>query len=461
MRQFFYYIYLITFVVFPPIFLASCDSNNSRPVTLKINSNTKYQTMEGWGATLGELGIPFNEWLQDPTLENYDKLEIVDPIPAEIKAKIMDDAVFKLGLTRFRLKIGPQVELQNDNDDPNNINFDAFRFKWQDAIITKWVLPLKQRIEKNGEKLVLYISYDLRSKLTPSWLLGPEEYAEMAVATLTHFKKKHGLEPDYWSVLNGPGNDRPGNPELVAQLIRQTGKSIKQAGFRTRMSGPEIRSPKQITDYMKALKNTPGALEQLGQLTYHLYGGHKNIKDRNRIRKWANKLGITTAQTEWPDGKGLEVVEAVYLDLVEANASVWEQYDLFGDLDRHNRTGGVDYFVVDNHFSDYYMNMNSWYLGHFMAFVRPGDVRIYTSSSNPQIKPVAFLRPDGTLTIIVINSSRQDRDIRIKNLLNGTYNITFTDPNQVRYKMPQQQIDDGEYLTFTMPEKGIVTFQSE
>jgi hypothetical protein len=307
----------------------------------------------------------------------------------------------------------------------------------------------------------LYISYDLRSSLTPSWLLEPKEYAEMAVATLTHLKEFHNLEPDYWTVLNEPGNHRPGNPELVAQLIAQTGENIKRAGFRTRMSGPEVVTPKQITAYMKALNNTTGALEQLGQLTYHLYWDHMNVKNRNEIRDWANKLGITAAQTEWLEGKGLKVVEVLYLDMVEANASVWEQYGLFGRFNKYNRDGGGDYFVINHDFSDYYMNINAWYLRHFMKYVRPGDIRIGISSSNPKIKPVAFLKSDGTQTIIVINSSRQEKDIQIKNLLHETYNIILTDSNRIGQTMPQQQIDDGEYLTFTIPGRGIVTFQSK
>ena len=317
--------------VFSVIFvlvMTGCFAKTREPVSLRVDANIRHQTIEGWGATIGVLDIPFDKWVKRPTPNHYDQLAINDVVPEWLKAKIMDAAVSELGLNRFRLEIGPQIEMSNDNDDPMNLNKEAYRFKWQDFLIEKWLLPMKHRIEQRHEKMVLYISYDLSSSLTPQWLLRPEEYAEMAVATLIHFKKKYSLEPDYWSVLNEPGNHRPGTPQLVAEIIARTGMRIREAGLRTRMSGPEVVTPKQITAYMKALDETPGALAQMGQLTYHLYWDPQNIQNRNEIRAWASKLGITTAQTEWLAGKGLNVVETLYLDLTEAHVSSWEQYGL-------------------------------------------------------------------------------------------------------------------------------------
>ena len=80
---------------------------NISPVILTVNPDSRYQTIEGWGATLGAPGIPVAEWLKEPTPENYDKLDVKDPVPDELKAKIMDNTVSELGLNRFRLEIGP------------------------------------------------------------------------------------------------------------------------------------------------------------------------------------------------------------------------------------------------------------------------------------------------------------------------------------------------------------------
>ena len=436
------------FLLFSP-FLS--EAREGDPVTLTINSKIRYQTIEGWGATLTGLGaIPIQEWLKDPTPEAYDRLQIQDSVSDELKSKIMDDAVFGLGLNRFRLEIGPQVKMRKTKIDPEKINYENFRFKWQDFKITKWLLPLKERIEQRGDPMVLYISYDLRSRLTPSWLLQPKEYAEMAVVVLTHLKKMYNLEPNYWSVLNEPGNHRPGSPESVAELIVRTGKRIKEAGFRTRMSGPEVVNPKQITAYMKALSLTPGALKQMGQLTYHLYGDPMNIPQRNEIRNWAQKLGITTAQTEWLEGRELNVVEALFLDLTEANASAWEQYGFSG--------GEGDYFVIQPVLSSYRMNKNSWYLRQIMNYIRPGDVRMMISSSSPVIKPLAFLKPDGRQTVAIINSDPSPISVQIENLAPETYEVILTDSKNKGKRLPQEYITSGQPLLFEIPPRAIVTF---
>jgi glucosylceramidase len=280
----------------------------------------------------------------------------------------------------------------------------------------------------------------------------------MAVATLTHLKKQYDLEPDYWSVLNEPGNHRPGDPELVAKLISMAGAMIKENGFSTRMSGPEVVTPQQITPYMKAINETPGAIAQMGQLTYHLYWDPKNIGHRNEIRDWAKRLGITTAQTEWLEGKGLNVAETLYLDLTEANASAWEQYGLCFTANSYNSSGGGDYFVIYDNYSGYYMNKNGWYLRQFMKYIRPGDVRIDISSPHSAIKPIAFLKPDGRQTIVVINSASSVEQIRIDNLATGSYEISVTDEQRRGETLANQFVGSGEFLSFFLPPRAVVTF---
>ncbi len=420
---------------------------------LKVDPKIRYQRLEGWGGTLWGPGIPFEEWIKSPTRENYMALPIKDSVPDEIKFKLMDDAVFHLGLNRFRLEIGPQVVAGNrpESDSP------GFRFKWQDFIIKKWLLPLKERIERRGDPMILYISYDLRSRLTPAWLLRPKEYAEMAVATLGYLKTKYHLEPNYWSVLNEPGNQRPGTPELVAELIARTGKRVKESGFLTRMSGPEVVTPKQITPYMKALQATPGALQQMGQLTYHLYWDPKNIPQRNEIRTWAQKLGITTAQTEWMEGKGLNVMEALHLDLTEANASAWEQYGICSVSDSHESDGGGAYFLLGSDFTSYVMNPNSWYLRQIMNYVRPGDVRIRIDSSSQKVRPLAFRSADGRTTAVLINSHSRPLSVLIQGLPPRSYDFIVTDATRKGYRFPPKETAGGQDLIFDMPSKSIIT----
>jgi O-glycosyl hydrolase len=440
--------------------LAACAAAKREPVTLRVDPAATYQTIEGWGATLGIVGVPFDEWAADPTPAAYDRLTVVDSIPEQLRAQMIEQTVSELGLTRFRLEVGPQIELTNDNADPRQTNDEAYRFRWQDHEIENWLLPLKQRIEQRHEKLVLYISYDLRSRLTPAWLLQPEEYAEMAVTTLRHFKQAYDIDADYWVVLNEPGNRRPGDPKLVAELIAATGARLHEAGFRTRMAGPEVVTPGQIPAYLEALQHNERALAAIGQLTYHLYWDPMNKAHRNEIRDWARKLGVTTAQTEWLEGKGLDAVEALHMDLTEADVSAWEQYTLCWNASPYNAGGGGDYFVIDEDNASFRMNTNAQLLRQYMKYIRPGDVRIGVSSPVRTISPVAFQRPDGRQTVVMINTSRRPEEIRLENLTPGDYKGSITLENGVGHTVPRQPLAPGGALALSIPARAVITLQA-
>jgi glucosylceramidase len=52
----------------------------------------------------------------------------------------------------------------------------------------------------------------------------------------------------------------------------------------------------------------------------------------------------------------------------------------------------------------YYMN-SFYYIGHFSKFIRPGARRIVSSSSTDSLLTTAFLNPDGTIAVVVLNLS--------------------------------------------------------
>ncbi len=433
-----------------------------------IDPSDRHQTIEGWGATLSLHGIPFVEWAEDPTAEQYDRLPIEKPVPDGLRTRIIEEAVVHLGLNRFRLEIGPQVEFRNDNDDPHVINAAAYRFAWQDAIATRWLVPLKHLIEHRGEKLVLYISYDLSravnwgDRLTPPWLLEPREYAEMALATLGHLKESHGLEVDYWAVLNEPGHGgRPGNPDLLAQILTETSRRIQKAGYRTRMCGPEVHDIRHVTPYLEALRRTPGGIDHLAQITFHLYGHHNNVAHRKVIRNWANILGVTAAQTEWHAGVGLQAAEVLHLDLTVTGVSSWEQYGLAWPVNAYSAKGGADYFLIDEDYRGFRMNTNAWYLRHYMKYVRPGAVRIGARSDTSSIKPVAFVTPSQQHVAVIINANATPADIEIDGLQSGSYEVSSTADGHLGEEHPTLAALSGVPARVRLPARSVLTISPQ
>ena len=417
-------------------------------VRLHLDTKTTFQTWEAWSCEPNPPGYEraFGAWCRNPARETYDRVPMNDRLPSRLIGRMHDALVSDIGITRVRLEVGPQVEPVNDDDDPAHTVESAYRWTWQDDQIERHVLPLKKRIEAAGERMVVYVSYDLRSKLTPAFLLRPEEYAEMAVAFLAHVKSKYGFVPDWWSVLNEPGNDRPGDPKLCAEMTAATGRRIAAAGFATRMSGPECVTVAQADTYIKAMAATPGALDRFGQITYHLYhGGAEDVASRNAVRDWAKKLHVSAAQTEWMEGKDLDVARHIHLCLTEADATAWDRFgaDLFFAMPYD------EWLDPANDAKTPLLSSTAWHIRQFSHWIRPGAVRVALTGATGTVRGVAFLpkpraaSPAPLPVIVLLNASDAAQSVVIDGVPPGKYGVTFTSEPQRAHGRPLPDAEAG------------------
>lgn len=77
----------------------------------------------------------------------------------------------------------------------------------------------------------------------------------------------------------------------------------------------------------------------------------------------------------------------------------------FAPIHADTRTGQVHYTNI------YY------YLGHFSKFIKPGAKRIMTSSNRDALQATAFVNPDGTTAVVVLNTT--DKPVDYKLWING------------------------------------------
>ena len=68
----------------------------------------------------------------------------------------------------------------------------------------------------------------------------------------------------------------------------------------------------------------------------------------------------------------------------------------FAPVHANTKTGEITYL------SSYY------YIGHFSKFIQPGAKRIASSPSRSQLLSTAFLNPDGTIAVVVMNASEKE-----------------------------------------------------
>jgi len=346
--------------------------------TVALAPDVRYQTIRGWSATPWYPNI--SPWLRD---------------------QLLDAAVNDLGLTRIRW--GPPSgnrsterdwEWENDDGDPTHLRWEAFNTAAADQAVRTWVLPFKRRVEANGDPFEIWVSPSFFNRgstgAVPAWLLhSPGEYAEYATSFLLHLKGKHGLEADYYVILNEAGNHNPFSPRVVARMIRTLGPRLRRLGLRTKIQFPDCINADTSWRYIQAVKDDPEVWKYVGALSYHLYG---NNSDRVRIRDFARARGLPTGQTEY---MGL-TIDHLYDDLTLGGVSYWSIYGLAGVHP------GAHNFRLNPANTAFRRGRTYWDLRQVMHYVRPGAVRIGATSDNPLLRVLAFLRGD-RMTVILIN----------------------------------------------------------
>ena len=363
-------------------------------VDVTLNPAVQYQTILGWGASASS-----PSW--------------ASPL---LREAIIQEAVNELGLTRLRLELPSgnrsdtiAWERQNDDWDPMNINWPAFSTADTDERITQMVIPFKRAVEANGEPFNIYVSPSFfnggSSGAAPEWLLNnPGEYAEFALAFLLNLRDVHGIEADFYCILNEAGNNNPFNASVVAEMIKTLGPRLQAAGLSTTIQFPEsISAQTAWNNYIQKVQGDDEMWQYVGCLSYHLYG--TNDPYRSYIGNLGESVNLPTAQTEFMN----LTMNHLYDDLTLGRVSYWEIYGLAQCLE-WNLTN-----TSFNRIRQY------WNFRQVMHFVRPGAVRIEALSSDTNLRTLAFSR-DGEMTIVLINGSGS-RAANILNLPIGTYGV--------------------------------------
>ncbi|MFQ6041181.1 MAG: glycoside hydrolase family 30 beta sandwich domain-containing protein [Candidatus Poribacteria bacterium] len=282
------------------------------------------------------------------------------------------------------------------------------------------------------------------------------------MACLDRLRDKFGITPDYLTIYNEPDNSSA--TETKDEVIRGMKKlqaRMKAAGYTTKLRFPDVSFLKNAIPWFDRLVATePSLLSQIGEFTFHGYGGF-NRATLSAIRSRAQAHGITTAQTEWwfTGNHPLDI----YTCMTEADVVLYEPYALGAWPNNNPKRGLYSLTYSGGTFPLYnytgYVRGPDWYdVYHYSAFIRPGDVRIEVTSSDSAVKPVAFEKPNGKVVVVAINSSTAEQEVQIQGLPTGVYGIVFTAPRQKGVELPSVTVEAGKPLIFRMPAQAIATF---
>jgi hypothetical protein len=429
--------------------------------TISIDSEVTYQTMRGWEVTT---------FVAEPC----------DPALPALVDTLVPLAVDDIGINRVRLEVRSGVENShdyyadwvaagcpgppdadyttwrenryatvNDDGDPNAIDPAGFHFTEIDWNVENIVLPLKQRVEANGEELFINLNY---VAFTGQIADGSyhhddvDEYAEFVLATYLHLQSEYGLVPDTWELVLEPDNVSQWNGTLLGQAVVAAAGRLAANGFTPAFVGPSNTNMANVVTYFDDMIAVPGALGHLAEFSYHRYSG-VSIGALQDIAARAVQHGLSTGMLEWWFDNG--TYQVLHEDLTIGRNSAWQGSVLAGlfNIDASDPGDPVATYRTNTKFNRQYFK-----------FVRRGAVRVDAASDGGTFEPIGFVNPDGGHVVVVKADAGGSFDVA--GLPPGTYGRKYTTNGAFDVDLPETSIMAGETVSASIPEAGVLTVYS-
>ncbi|WP_167619798.1 glycoside hydrolase family 30 protein [Maribellus sediminis] len=423
------------------------EKSNMSPTTIRLVPETKYQTMDGFGAAI--TGSTCYNLMQMST-ENRDKFLKETFSPTE-----------GMGFSYVRVAIGCSDFSLSEYTCCDTKGIENFGLTSEE---TDYVIPILQDIQAINPDLKIlgspwtsprWMKVNNLTDLQPfnSWTSGqlnPAYYADYATYFVKWIQafKEYGI--DIYSVTpqNEPlnrGNSASlfmGWEEQLEFVKNNLVPAFKAASINTKIylfdHNYNYDNMSDQNDYPVKIYEAGIDEELVAGAAYHNYGGNKSelldIHEKNPDREL---IFTETSIGTWNDGHNLSVrliddMREVALGTVNNWCKGVIVWNLMLDSERGpNREGGCQtcYGAVDIDRSNYAtITRNSHYyiIGHLSSVVKPGAVRIGTTGfSDNGYYYSAFENTDGTYAVVLLNSTTTSKMITLDD---GTNHFSYEVP---------------------------------
>lgn len=496
---------LIFSLCFSYCFIFYGFAQESEKLILSIDTETKYQIIDHFGAS--------DAW----------SIQFVGNWP-EVKKKAIAKLLFSkemshgkplgIGLSMWRMNLGAGAAAQGSESGIKDEWRRASSFLKADGSLNlpeiDGQLWFANAAKEHGvEKLLLFsnsppvhltknekgYSSDGNSNLPDENVDAFADYVSQVFKELG----KHSLNPEYFSPVNEPQWDwkdggQEGNPytnQEVAMLVRALNSSFENEKIKVKIDVAEAGKINYLFELSDKPKRgnqiqeffAPSSPNYLGDLNHvskvisaHSYFTtspsntsvamrqrlHEEVKRFPALSYWMTEYCILGGnEGEINGGKrdlgmdaALYVARVIHQDLSVANASAWNWWLAVSPYDYKD---GLIYIDKNKTNGDFYESKMLWALGNFSRFIRPGFQRIALKSSSPneeKINASAYLSSDQEeMVIVLINPENQPKEIQLNQLPDQFQIVKGYLTNENSSLEPK--LIDLKNLTF--PEKSILT----
>jgi len=440
---------------------------------LTIDSSREYQRIDGFGSSLFGGFTLFERGHFDDAARRTRYRTTTEQRKALLKLLFSE-----LKCNHVRIWVAPAgIEMANDNDDPNVMDWSAFNWEGQSKApmgktqrdnrrngLREWG-ELLDAIKKAGG-----VTWIITPGSMPPWLgsglrqpKGPDdnwfaEYAEWAAAHILYLKKTFGAEAPYWTFHNEADHLRQARSVgFWKRWVKATGRRFRKEGLKTQLMIPdymnvysavplvaEVLKDKDVRRYVGALAyhhyrssgdgpqpflHVTGDAKSVdsGHLFHRLTGGAKGMAAlgrRYKIPSWQTETGYyprnVKGLTEWEIARGR--ANEIYYELTSGASAVEGMLGIWVDAidPRYQQTVRHEgHHIVMKSVDD---KVTGWEVtkdcgvifAHYARFVKPGYRRVEAKCSDPFLRCTAlFCANDKRCVVVIVNNKAVRKTLRI------------------------------------------------
>jgi len=381
--------------------------------TVNIDPDIKYQTIEGWGASICWWGNQIGGWSE----ENRNKLieKIISPTDG-------------LGYNIFRYNIG-------GGENPSHNHMTAFRdmpgylspngtWNWNaDANQRNVLIRLIERGKHYGYDMIL----EAFSNSPPYWMTKSgcasgntdgsnnlkddyyDDFAEYLTEVVKHYRDQWGItfrtleplnEPNVnWWKSNGTQEGCCFTVAAQQKIIKEVGARLKSKGLTgTTISAPDENSIDSTVASIGAYDAT--TLSYISQINTHSYSGSKRTQLRDLTKSkgkklWQSESGPLSFTGDMMDSN-IMLSQRIVKDIKEMQADAWLDWQIID--------GGNWGSIYVNQTTQTFTLTKKFYMhSNYSRFIRPG----YTIIGADNDVTLAAMSPDKKqLVIVATNASK-------------------------------------------------------
>lgn len=381
-------------------------NSGSNPSTVTINAGTTYQTMDGFGYTLTE-----------------GSCEVISGMAATQQNQLLNDLynpVTGLNANVVRISIGASDLSSSSysyNETSGDVNMNNFSLNGPDLTYLVPILKKILLINPNIKILATPWSAPRWMKTNNSWVGGSlqtQYYAAYARYFVKYFGAMQAQGISIWGIT--PQNE-PENPNNEPSMLMN---STEQKNFINQQLGPQMATAGyggiKIIAFDHNCDNTAYPIDVLNNSSYvdgaafHLYLG--NISAMSTVRNATNKNVYFTEQYTGSGGSFSGDFGWHMQNVVIGSTNNWAktvlEWNAANNAALGPRTpGGCNTClgaITVNNSTSYTKNVAYYIIGQISKFVKPGALRISSSSTNGTIQSAGFKNPDGSIALVVYNS---------------------------------------------------------